>query len=125
MRVLIPDSVIIELIEHSLFDHCFHFLVVLLCDLLVDFKACFELKVKLQQTINWSLCTFYLSLKNPIFFVHDLIFILLNLFMESTLLFSCLRLFLVLKLNFPEVIKLIIEKVFSLVFFFLLLMIFI
>jgi hypothetical protein len=59
---------------------------------------------------------FDLTLKNPVFFVHDLWFIFLYLLLKGSLFFAGCSLLFVLKLDLSEIVELVIKKVFPFVF---------
>ena len=112
MRVLIPDPVIVELIQNSLLDHYLYFGVDFGSYLLADLDACLELQVVLQQTVDWPLSGLDLSPQNPVFLADYLLLKLLNLLLKLSLFFNSLFLVFVLEFDLSEVVELVINHVF-------------
>lgn len=121
MRVLVTDSIIIEIVQDSLLYHRFKVRVVFGGDLLVESNSSFELKVVLEKTVGGSLIGFDLTSENPILFADDFVFECFYLFLKFCFFFCSLRLFcFVLDLNFSKVVELVIDDIFFLVFLFFL-----
>lgn len=104
-------------------DHILQFRVVLWGDILVQSNPRLELQVVLEQAVGGSLGPLDFTPKHPILFVDDLVLQFFDLFLEISLLQGGLGFFcLVLYLNLSEVVELIVDDVFSLIFPFLFLL---